>query len=368
MTDQQLEKELDRAKAKMFIGSYGAFYGSLICTSNIIFDKEVPTAKTNGITIKINPDMFMQYDLPFRVFLLAHELDHVALLHGLRQGTRESEIWNEACDYFINSKLKLEGYSWGTAPVLYDPTFDGMCEEEIYDVLIKDSKESPQNILSNDLNGDDSSSIQENQDTVNAVIKAMQIASLSSGDIPGTIEAVVSNFTKSIVPWEHLLENLLTDLANSVRSWNRPKRRYQDIYLPSSKKDIGKLTKVNFYFDVSGSVTDEQLLRASSEVNNIKNKFNPKEFNIIQFDTIIQEEVTITDSDKFEEIEIIGRGGTNLQCVYDHILANRPTAAIIFSDLECFPMDKPDYDLEVIWLVYGNDITPTFGKTILIPD
>ena len=366
MTEAELEKELDRAKAKMFIGGYGAFYGALICSSNIYFDRSVPTACTDYLDIKINPDMFMSFDSAFRVFVLAHETRHIALLHNLRCGTRDPEIWNDACDYYINAELLKEGYSWGSFPVKYDPQFNGLSEEQIYEVLVTRPKDESPNILNGDLDSTDGSNT-DVQSVVNAVIKATQIVAMGAGKVPGEIQQRLSKFTSSIIRWEQALENLLTDFLQNKRSWYRPRRRYQDIYLPSTQKDIGRLTKINFYFDVSGSVNDEQEHRACSEVNHIKKKFNPKELNIIQFDTIIQDERRITEYDKFEDIKIVGRGGTSLECVREHILETKPTAAIIFSDLECAPMRPINYQLEIIWLVYGNEYKPNFGKTILIP-
>jgi hypothetical protein len=75
--------------------------------------------------------------------------------------------------------------------------------------------------------------------------------------------------------------------------------------------------------------------------------------------------VTYGEDDPFEEIKLIGRGGTCLSEVRQHIIDNEPTAAIIFSDLDCPPMEKLPVGLNipVIWVAIRNkSATVPFGS------
>jgi len=88
---------------------------------------------------------------------------------------------------------------------------------------------------------------------------------------------------------------------------------------------------------------------------------------VVQFDTKIQKIDEFKEGDTFNEIKIVGRGGTDLRCVREHIMEIKPTAAIIFSDLECPPMRKLDHDIPVIWIVVGNkEAEVNFGQMIHI--
>jgi predicted metal-dependent peptidase len=188
-----------------------------------------------------------------------------------------------------------------------------------------------------------------------------------AGHLPGNIEKVLKQFLQPIIQWEILLHRFFSDLLDENVTWSRPNRRYTDMYLPSKFTDDGRLAKLNYYMDVSGSVSDSDVLRFNSEVKHVKDTYNPEEMNLVQFDTRITSETRITESDQFNEIKIVGRGGTALEPVRQHINEHKPTAAIIFSDLFCTPMAPLDFDIPIIWVAVGNrSATVPFGQLIHI--
>lgn len=126
------------------------------------------------------------------------------------------------------------------------------------------------------------------------------------------------------------------------------------MYLPGITKDTSRLEHLCYYMDVSGSITTEDVIRFNSEIKYIKDTFNPEKLTLVQFDTEITNETVIEEFDEFNALNIIGRGGTSLVPVKEHIEKHKPTAAIIFSDLECYPMDKLSEDIPVIWVVINN--------------
>ncbi|MFP3624830.1 VWA-like domain-containing protein, partial [Burkholderia sp. SIMBA_051] len=79
------------------------------------------------------------------------------------------------------------------------------------------------------------------------------------------------------------------------------------------------------------------IVRFGSELKFVKETYNPEKLSIVQFDTRIQRTDTWGEDDPFEKIEIIGRGGTHLECVRRDMLEENPTAAIIFTDMQCRP-------------------------------
>jgi predicted metal-dependent peptidase len=367
----QLTRELDRTKSAVFLGSNAAFLGSLMCSLTFSWTRDIETAATNGIDLYWNPDWFRKLPQKTRESVLLHELWHVARLHMVRLGTRCPDVWNQACDFRINNDLTNENYTFdGTKPCL-DHSYDAngiMSEEDIYDLLMKPG--SPPLPQQGDLAGDilppDNA---QKQAAVNAVVQAVQSAKMmgQAGNIPGDIEETLKQFLEPVIPWEVVLMQFFTDLITEDYSWRRPNRRYCDMYLPSRFTDDGRLEHLAYYLDVSGSITKQDILRFNSEVKYIQTVLKPQRLTLVQFDTRITNVKEFRESDPFDEIRVIGRGGTCLVPVREHIRETEPTAAIIFSDLCVKPMEPLGRDIPVIWVATGNPgATVPFGKLIHI--
>ena len=177
----------------------------------------------------------------------------------------------------------------------------------------------------------------------------------------------MDKFLNPIIPWKNVLINFFTAISEEKWDWRRPNRRYNHTYMPSRNNAREGLEHLIYYLDVSGSIDDEQLQRFNSEVKYIQEVIRPQKLTLVQFDTEITFEKTFEINDPFEKIEITGRGGTDLTPVRNHILKNNPTAAVIFSDLWCDPMERLGKNIPVIWIVIDNDNAKVnFGKKIHI--
>lgn len=366
LTDDQLMREYDRIQAQAFLGKNAAFFGSLLCSLKFSWAREdCPTAQTDGIELQFNPDFFMWMNPGPRETVLMHELWHVGYLHGVRQGSRDPEVWNEACDHFINLQLEEDGYDFTGIDqgICKDPRYKGWAEEDIYDDLMKNPQkrqQKPSGGAGSGLAGDMKAptSGQSQGTVVNNVVRAMQQQKQSGGKLAGSMagkmEEMITQFLKPVIPWEVELAEFFTDIEDTMYSWSRPNRRYTDIYLPSLVDDEGRLRHLAYFEDVSGSISNADSLRFNSEVAYVKSQFNPKKMSLITFDDEIQDVIDITEEDTFEEIKITGRGGTNLRPVRDWIIKNKPTAAIIFSDLYVRPMEELPFDIPILWVCLGN--------------
>ena len=382
-----LRRELDRCKSSILMDAKNAFLGALMCQLRQDWDESIPTAATNGKSIWWNPHWFLSLPKPARVTVQAHEVWHVARLHMIRRGNRDPRLWNYATDIRINNDLKAMGFSFvGLEDAWMDDKYPAdMPEEDIYEDLLKNNVQPPPN---NPFDGDLGSEPGEpgtDPDAYNsgppdkkaaveqlqAVAQAIQQAKLQkqAGSVPGQLELIVDEFLSPVIPWEQVLFNWFTDLITEDYSWRRPNRRYQDMYLPSLQSDEQRLTCLHYYFDVSGSVTDEMIKRFNSEVKYIKDTFNPEKLVLIMFDTKIHEVYEISENDVFERIKITGRGGTCLKCVHTHIEETKPTAAIIFTDLDCLPMQPLKVPVPIIWTVADNPYAKVpFGQIIHIKE
>ena len=382
-----LRKELDRCKSSILMDSKNAFLGALMCQLKQDWDTTIPTACTDGTSIWWSPTWFLSLPKPARVTVQAHEVWHVARLHMLRRGNRDPRLWNMATDIRINNDLKAMGFSFvGLEGACMDDKYPPeMPEEGIYEDLLKNAVQPPpMNPFDGDLGSepgdpddapgpynsgppDKNAGIKQLQ----AVAQAIQQAKIQkqAGSIPGQLELIVEDFLSPVIPWEQVLFNWFTDLVLEDYSWQRPNRRHRDMYLPSLQSDEQRLTCLHYYFDISGSVTDEMIKRFNSEVKYIKDTFNPEKLVLIMFDTKLHEIYEIEENDQFDRIKVTGRGGTCLHCVRDHINDTKPTAAIIFTDLECQPMQPLKVPVPIIWTVADNPGAKVpFGQIIHIKE
>jgi len=370
--EKELNDLLSKAKLNLYLKKNSAYIISLMNQTNFVWASEYdgepnPTAMTDGFTIWWNPDFFMYLKPDVRVTVLAHELWHIGRLHMDRMGTRESDPWNIACDHPINLDLKDQGYSFESIEwVCMNDKYRNMSTEQIYAALPKQTKADPRGM---DLKPLPSGSSNEDAQAkiIGKIVAAVQYAQQQgqAGTIPGEITLILDKFLYPKLPWETLLRHYFSELQHDDYSYRRPSRRYEDEILPGMLSD-DRLTEVNYYLDISGSVSDADILRFNSEVAFIKREFNPEKLNLITFDTKIRDIYTFTEDMPFEKIIVTGRGGTSLVQVHRHILETKPDIAVIFSDLECDVMASVGR-VPVLWVVVGNKhIDGPYGTTIHI--
>ncbi len=363
-----LDRELDRVKTQVFLGRAAAFYGSLMCSITFQWDKTIPTAATNGLGIFWNPYYFYFLSKEGRASILMHEIRHVAYLHALRCGTRDPKIWNYAVDTILDNEMDHEGYVVSGEgvfpPELFPPNmttfvnhdWDALSAEEIYDKMIAEAIELPDGYQLDLIQSDEKPNFHQMINMVMSASHSAKLAGMKAGDIPGEVETVLKRFLKPKLPWKQLLQQFFTQLSTQDYSWQRPNRRYSSMYLPSMIDEDGGLEHIVFFEDVSGSVSDNEVIRFNSEVKHIFDTFKPLKLTMAQFDTRITKETVYNIGDPFTEVVIVGRGGTNLAPVREWIIKNTPTAVVVFSDLHCEVMEKlpTNLSIPIIWVSINN--------------
>src|SRR3990167_7215442 len=81
------------------------FYGNLALGLKMIEDEKIPTMCTDGTEIRYNPDFSKSLKDEDLMFVIAHEILHVALAHPLRMQDRNPLRWNFAVDFAVNAIL-----------------------------------------------------------------------------------------------------------------------------------------------------------------------------------------------------------------------------------------------------------------------
>jgi predicted metal-dependent peptidase len=374
-TEQERNRELDKVRAAIFVGSNAAFMGPLMASLGFQWTRDIQTAATDYVNIYWNPDDFDALDHDKRISSMLHELGHVWRLHGIRRGDREGEPWNWACDVRINRDLRISKYDCdGPCFVQDHPEIKSTTEEDIYDEIRKNPPPPQPQAGQGDPQAGTCSCSElgpptkaQAQSAINKVIQAAQQADMAGkpGDVPGDVETLLNTYLSPQIPWKQIVQQWFIDKLGSFRTYRRPNRRYlaRGMLLKGKMRERNRLAHLVYAIDASCSVTDEQLNVFNSEVKYLKDTYKPKKMTIIIFDTRIQRVIEVMDDDAFDSLKIVGRGGTSLTCVKHFIEDSDATAAIIFSDLECAPMGA--VDIPVIWICVDNtDATVPYGKLL----
>lgn len=361
-----LDRQLDITKTMVFLGKNASFLGPLMASMNFHWEASMPTACTNGVYVKWNPYFFFRLKPPARKFVLLHELWHPGFLHMIRCGNRDPEVWNWAGDIVINNMLDTENdgtYSMEAMDLGFevwrDHAYDGWTTEAVYDDLYEQKEELTEKAkqcawgdLIQEADGATQKAIAHQ--VLNNVVSAVHSSVLGggAGNLPGEIQVTLNKFLSPKLPWDTILREFFNELKNQDYSWKRPNRRFTEMYLPSLVDDDGGLDHVAYFLDVSGSITDDHIVRFHSEFKYVKETFEPEKMTMLQFDTRITKIDVFEKDDPFEETHIIGRGGTSLDPARTWIIENKPTAVVIFSDLQCAPMEPlpPDANVPIIWI------------------
>lgn len=120
------------------------FFGCVIANIKYKEVLNIKTAGTDGKIIYYNPGFLVTLELEQQIFILAHEVFHIALDHILRSEGKDKETWNIATDAVINAYLVQDGLKMvkGGIDIKDAINYDA---EELYEKLLKEKQEKNQN-------------------------------------------------------------------------------------------------------------------------------------------------------------------------------------------------------------------------------
>lgn len=356
-----IDREYDKTKGKLFFQRGAGFLGRLLAQVDFRWTRDIPTACISQKMLCWNPDFFESLDEQTRITVLAHELWHNALAHGLRLGDRCPDVWNIAGDHVINLLLEEHGYYMDGLPYIMDPKYKGWATEDVYDDLGTPSGGGKVGFPNEDAKGQKdlsgdvvySEGKEEIAEGMGKVISAFAASKITCkpGDVPGEIEEVVDKFLNPKLPWNTILFNYFNAMVEDSYSYARPNRRYDDPMLPGMVGREG-LEHLVFAADVSGSVTNQQILRFFSEGKFIHEELRPEAMTLVTFDTKVHDIFRLEREDPYETFVIHGRGGTDLKDLYEFAGKENATALVVFTDL--YVDIPPNPDIPIIWIVVDN--------------
>ena len=147
LSDEKKKEYMKRLlMSRMRILINNGFYGLLLMHMFYSIDENCETAATDGKRIWFGPDFLEELNDAELDFVMMHEILHVVLQHCLRQGERDNERFNIACDIVVNSNILLSENmrhsaitlrKWGESMHLAPNGKEGYeyTAEQVYDML-----------------------------------------------------------------------------------------------------------------------------------------------------------------------------------------------------------------------------------------
>ena len=344
--------ELTKLKTQLLLQPNMAFYCSVMLQLKCYEDKTIETACTDGVSMRFNPDFMTQHDEQEQLGVLVHEILHVAFFDMERGKFLDKRRFNAAADYRINDfavnrlKLKLPKDCLLDAKYPYS-----LSAEQIYDLLPNEDIDPDFDDL---MEPEEGNSPGEAATTLQGVIQQAVMEAEIQGQtdsIPGAIRRRVEELSNPLVRWEDQLAQYATVKIDSGYTFAVRDVFFADAYVPGQEDNgIGTLS---IYIDLSGSVSDPDLVQYVSEVRDILDVLNPELTRIISFSHFISN-IQEIERDEIEdcEIELGESGGTDLSEVAIMVNERDDDVSLVITDGHYTPVT---YNKPVLHLIVNHE-------------
>ncbi|MDR3427772.1 DUF2201 family putative metallopeptidase [Silvimonas sp.] len=355
---------MQQARAKMALRHI--FFASIVLSTEMVAMNDIPTAATDMVKIYYNETFIAGLDSDVAMFVVAHEVMHIILKHGLRRRNRDKELWNIACDYAINYQLKESGFKlWSDA--LYDAKYAGMSAEQIYDQRMEERQNGGGGREKGDpLNGDlmdvptsDPDQIAEIEHRISQKVAIAATQARMAGKMPAGLDILVKGILNPEVPWPDLLREFMLEAVHEDESWSRRNRRFRTILPGKYSEQMGELVIIG---DTSGSTNYEgYYARIAGELNYIKDMVKPERTRVIWADdTDCALEELFEQGDDIE-LHPKGGGGTDMRKPLEFVTKYDPCIVVIVTDGYTPWPDELPYPLIVLCT---TNVEAPIGRTI----
>lgn len=301
-------------------------------------------------------------------------------------GKLEPNYYGRDENWTFETTLTVIGGNGGNSPLFNDDSFGNSSENSGNSSNGTDS-EGNGNGSKVTLNGkeynadikDSSKSAQEveeiNRNVLNrASVKYDIMKSKNPGMTPSNMEIHVDNILKSHVDWRKLLRKYCIKATSTDSSFSVPDKRmfYQRAIYPGHALDeSNKIKGVKVCFDVSGSISDEDISHYLGQVRDLMKKFKI-ECEVIYWDAEVQSTGLAEDFNTLRRVNISGRGGTDPSVVFKYFDSKKckikPIVTIMFTDGYIYgDLDNNKWARkykDTIWVMtreHNKNFKPKFG-------
>lgn len=408
------------------------FYGLLLMHMIYAVSEEIETACTDGVRITFGIDFLDSLSDSELDFVMMHEILHVVLQHCFRGYVEDPEAYNIAADIVVNSNIMLENgmkassitlSKYGIAMHVAPDGKEGheYTAEQVYAMLPKNlnkkgNNKSPGSAVGRakkenkkgnnkgpgsavgrakkEISKEQHQPVQvwddhsqwgkyEEDDTLRDVwlkrfedaAEAIEIRDPSNarGLLPAFAERILKELKKSQTDWRTILNDFVQEEVVDY-SFSPPDRRFDDspFFLPDFNGKEDMVEDILFMIDTSGSMSDDMIAAAYSEVKGAIDQFNGKLKGWLGFfDAAIIKPQPFSDENEFKIIKPAGGGGTDFQIIFEYVFHHMsdklPASIIILSDGDApFPLEKLAGGIPVLWLLNNEEVNPPWGKVARI--
>ena len=357
---------MQKARAQMAVKH--VFFASLVLSTKCVENKSIPTACTDMTRIEYNPEFIEGLkDIKLVMFVVAHEVMHIALKHGLRRGYRDPELANIAMDFAVNIMLKKAGFTiWEHA---YLDEFDGqkvdfdnMSFEQIYDELLKKVKKSGgggkgdkgkgnQGGMSGDVL-EPGSMTQEDRAKIEQQISQQVAQAASMARMQGSMSADLARLVDGILnpplPWQQVLAEFMYQSCTCTdETWGRRDRRFPETYLPGRYSEtMGEITIIG---DTSGSMPNQIFAQVGAEIDGMMDMVKPERVRVVWADDTDCALEEIFEAGEPVTLNPKGFGGTDMRKPLRFVEQYDPRVVILITDgYTPWPDVSPDFPLIIL--------------------
>jgi predicted metal-dependent peptidase len=367
-------------------------FAGLVRTIRVSLDERVPTMGVFASgRLVANPQFVAQLKDNELIFVLAHEIFHLALRTHDRAVGSDALQFNYAHDYIINDMLRGElGFQHVPAGGLDWPGARAMSAEEILLQLDKNPVHALrvgtgvwQSSAGRSASAGDGGDVLDGRlerawfphdqaSDLEAQAEAMKEAAaraLSLGKLMGAMRSLgrgidhgTSNQLVTALrglyrtPWEMALQRWLESVAPGPRTFVRPSRRSADradIVLPGRNREGWIL---NVVLDTSGSMTDE-IPRALGSIADFCDGVAVDQVRLVQCDTAVTSDQFLMPAELARH-EISGYGGSDLSSAMHYLAEDANVqAVVVLTDGDIlYPEEEMPY--QVLWVLPARSSVP----------
>ena len=429
LSNDELKKYMKRlllSRLRILINN--GFYGLLLMHMIYSIDENCDTAATDGERIYFGPKFMDELSDSELDFILMHEILHVVLQHCFRHGDRNDKQFNIACDIVVNSNILRSNHmnlqtitlnKYGESMHIAPDGKEGYeyTAEQVYEMLspMPSGNNNKSSLAGAPCAGDDKGEdddgkgsalgrakqekgkagrsgleddhskwgMEEEDDTLRDVwvkrlsdaCEAISIRDPSNkrGILPLFAERLLNELRTPQTDWRMILNDFVQEEIVDY-SFTPPDRRFDEspFFLPDFNDKDELLKNILFMIDTSGSMSDDEITAAYSEVKGAIDQFDGKlEGWLGFFDAAIIEPIKFSDIEEFKIIKPQGGGGTDFQIIFEYVYKymqdDPPVSIIILTDgYAPYPKEKLAMGIPVLWLINNEDVTPPWGKVARI--
>lgn len=355
------------------------FFGSLAAGAGYIETAGTGTVSNDGRNVLYDPEYLAGLSDGHQMFVLAHELCHIAFGHASRGAGKDPAVWADATDAVLNQMLKRDGMEMIPGVIDYPEAID-YDAEEYYEILL--SQKLDMDLIDGQMEGRENpaggqegarpeTGDDENEDEDQELLQEENEGEGSEDDEEALVEDKESDSGNAVrqderdvgdigsappfIDWRLLLQ----DTINYGVDWSYTNAVLEDGIVRPVLEEI-PVPETEIVLDTSWSV-DEELLR--NFLRECRHILSFSRMKAGCFDTVFYGFHDIRTEKDIEEMEFMGGGGTDFDAAAGAFTL-RVDNRIIFTDGQA---PVPDRYLKAIWVVYGDEkIEPPGGTVIYV--